>query len=511
MESRSSSQGGTPPEKPSGDSGSALSGSGGAPSGNVPSNGQGSAPGGGGNASVSYSAATTLDANTTVSDASYTSSSDAENALLVKDATVVLNNPTVSKTGDADGDNADFYGTNAAILAYNGANLTINGGNIETNGAHANAVFAYGTGEVNISNAKITTTSNNSGGIMVTGGGTLTANSLTVETSGNSAAAIRSDRGGGTMTISGGTYTSHGTGSPAIYSTADITVSDATLNSTTSEGVVIEGLNSVTLKNTVVTDNNTTNNGHSETHKNIFIYQSMSGDAEEGTGAFTAENSTFTTNSGDHFFITNTTAKITLKSNLFIQNDTSGAFLRAQTGYWGNSGSNGGKVTLDATDQDIIGDIIIDSISSIDMSLSHSYFKGTFSGEGTKTLTVSADSIVVLTGDSYVTTLNNATSDNLNIYANGYKLYVDGKEVSINQEAAPESFLSGLGANTEEVVTTATVEENTAETSSPWPILGAVGTGVLGGAIIAGILVFCYRKRCKRTKSPENNAQIDEQ
>ena len=69
---------------------------------------------------------------------------------------------------------------------------------------------------VNISDSTITTNQNNSGGIQTTGGGTTNASNLTVTTSGNSAAAIRSDRGGGTVIVDGGTYTTNGTGSPAV-------------------------------------------------------------------------------------------------------------------------------------------------------------------------------------------------------------------------------------------------------------------------------------------------------
>ena len=36
---------------------------------------------------------------------------------------------------------------------------------------------------------------------MTTGGGTMNANNLTIVTDGNSSAAIRSDRGGGTVTV----------------------------------------------------------------------------------------------------------------------------------------------------------------------------------------------------------------------------------------------------------------------------------------------------------------------
>ena len=93
---------------------------------------------------------------------------------------------------------------------------------------------------------------------MTTGGGTMNAYNLTVKTAGTSSAAIRTDRGGGTVKVNKGTYTTTGKGSPAVYSTADVTVSNATLKATASEGIVIEGKNKVTLKNCTLTDNNTT-------------------------------------------------------------------------------------------------------------------------------------------------------------------------------------------------------------------------------------------------------------
>ena len=478
------------------------------PGGTPPSGGPGGAPGGQGSSNVSHSGATELTSDATLSDQSYSSTGSAENALLVSGATVTISNPTINKTGDDSGDNSDFYGTNAAVFAYNKATLNITGGTITTNGSHANAVFAYDSGTINITDTKITTSSNNSGGVMVTGGGTLNATNLTVETSGNSSAPIRSDRGGGTLTIEGGSYTSSGTGSPAIYSTADITVKNAKLTATASEGVVIEGLNSVTLESTTVTDTNNKLNGNSETYKNIFIYQSMSGDAETGTGTFTAKNSTFITNKGDHFFITNTTAVINLTSNKFTNNDTTGAFLRAQSGKWGTSGSNGGNVTLNATSQEIIGDIVIDSISSLNMNLTGSYYKGTITNSGTVKLTLDANSIVVLTGDSYITSLSNATSDNSNIYANGHKLYVNGSEVSINQSEAPESFL-GNSAET----TTGEIQDVSSDNAEPSINMPILISCIVGGVLIIGVIVavIIKKKHNKKQKLPEAAPNENEQ
>lgn len=461
------------------------------PGGNPPSGGPGGAPGGQSSSNVSHAGATELNSNTNLSDQSYTSAGSAENALLVSGATITLTNPTIDKSGDDSGDNSDFYGTNAAVFAYQNATLNIYGGTITTNGSHANAVFAYDSGTININDTKITTNSNNSGGVMVTGGGTINATNLAVETFGNSSAPIRSDRGGGKINVEGGNYTSHGTGSPVIYSTADINVKNSTLTATASEGVVIEGLNSVTLENTTVTDTNNKLNGNSQTYKNVFIYQSMSGDAETGTGTFTAKNSTFVTNQGDHFFVTNTTAAINLERNKFVNNDSAGGFLRAEAGKWGSSGSNGGKVTLKASAQEIIGDIVVDSISSLDMSITGSYVKSTFKNDGVINLELDSGSIVVLTGDSYISSLTNATADNSNIYANGHKLYVNGSEVAINQAAAPESFLSGDATAGE----TQDVSGSGDGSGMNVPLLVS---GIIGAVIIiATVVVLVVRKKRK--------------
>ena len=257
---------------------------------------------------------------------------------------------------------------------------------------------------------------------------------LTINTSGTSSAAIRSDRGGGTVKVNGGTYTTTGNGSPSIYSTADITVNDATLVAKASEGIVIEGANTATINNCDLTDSNTKLNGQSITYKNIFLYQSMSGDASNGNATFTAKNSKITTNNGDTFYITNTTATINLTNNTIVNNDSTGNFLRAQKDSWGNTGSNGGNVILIMTQQNAEGNIVIDSISTLDMTMSeNSYYEGTINGSNeAKSITLKLDSTskIKLTGDSYITSLEDDDTTYSNIDFNGYKLYVNG--VAIN-------------------------------------------------------------------------------
>ena len=409
-------------------------------------------PGGQGEtaSNITYTANKEISEDSTIENGEYSSTTSNENAIIATgDVDVNLSNITVDKTGDSDGgDSSNFYGNNSAILAKDGANLTIKNATITTEADGANGVFSYGGSAttnnsssdgttITISDSTITTTGDNAGGIMTTGGGTTNASNLTINTSGTSSAAIRSDRGGGTVKVNGGTYTTTGNGSPSIYSTADITVNDATLVAKASEGIVIEGANTVTINNCDLTDSNTKLNGQSTTYKNIFLYQSMSGDASNGNATFTAKNSKITTNNGDTFYITNTTATINLTNNTIVNNDSTGNFLRAQKDSWGNTGSNGGNVgnvTLIMTQQNAEGNIVIDSISTLDMTMSESsYYEGTINGRNeAKSITLKLDSTskIKLTGDSYVTSLEDADTTYSNIDFNEYKLYVNG--VAIN-------------------------------------------------------------------------------
>ena len=389
----------------------------------------GKGPGENSNTNIDYTGATTITEDADYSKQIFESTNDNENALLIKNGTTNLTEVNVNKTGDNYDEDSDCYGTNAAILAIDDSVLNIKNSTVTTSGSHANAIFSYGKSTINVEDTTINTTKNNSGGIMVTGGGTINAKNLTITTEGNSSAAIRSDRGGGTENVDGGTYTTNGIGSPVIYSTADVTVENAELVANKSEGAIVEGKNSITLKNVKLTDSNTMLNGQSQTYKNIFLYQSMSGDADEGTAKFTAEDSTITTNKGDTIYVTNTTAYIKLKNNKIINND--GDFLRIEAAAWGKAGQNGGDVTLDLENQYIEGNIIVDGYSTLTMNLtSGSIFKGiiddNFEAKNIS-LKLSKDSKLVLTGDCHVSSLEDEDSTYSNIDFNGYSLVVNGE------------------------------------------------------------------------------------
>ncbi len=356
-------------------------------------------------------------------------SNDSEHVIEAAGEKASYSNIKVTKTGDSDeGDSADFYGDNSAIFATDGAELILSEIIADTDGTHANAVFSYGEGTtVNISDSVITTSGNCSGGLMTTGGGTTNASNLNIHTTGNSSAAIRSDRGGGTVNVNGGSYLTDGKGSPVIYSTADITVNDAVMESTSSQGVVVEGRNSVTLNNVTLTaDNNSKNSNKSEWFQAVMIYQSMSGDASVGLAEFTMEGGSLTNKNGDIFFVNNTSANITLTDVEIINQDENGVFLRAAAAGWGSEGSNGGRVNLYLNNQTLEGDILVDSISVLNMYLaSGTVYTGAVNedNEGKVYVEIEKGSKWILTGDSYITSLT-CEADAVDL--NGYTLYVNG-------------------------------------------------------------------------------------
>ncbi len=367
-----------------------------------------------------------------ISSKTFSSVSDSENALRADgDVNVVLTDVIIEKTGGqaAEGDACNFYGSNAAFLAMNGSRATINNSTIKSSTHGGNGIFSYGKGtEVIVNDCTISTTQGSSGGIMVTGGGKMNITNSQIETQGRSSAALRTDRGGGVLTVKGGTYTAHGEGSPSIYSTADIKVSDATLTATSSEAVVIEGKNSVALKDCIVSGNMRKENV--QNLQNIMIYQSMSGDAEQGRSSFSMEGGSLTSHNGDMLYVTNTSCNVKLQNVLL--NPFNDIFLKvvgndARNG-WGVIGKNGGTCNFEAINQKISGKIIVDQISSLEMTLTEgSQLNGSINNgnEGGKiSLHLDNASKWKLTGDSYLSSLSGEIK---NIDLNGHKLVVDGR------------------------------------------------------------------------------------
>ena len=382
--------------------------------------------GGGGQqsqATDSYEAVKEYTDDTTKKNKTVTSEGTDENAVhAYNGAEVSLSKYNITRTSEDSqgGDNSSFYGVGAAVLESDGT-MYLDDSAIETDSKGAAGIFAYNDGTVYTADTKITTKEDTSGGIHVAGGGKLYAWDMDVETSGESSAAIRSDRGGGEMVVNGGSYTSNGTGSPAIYSTADIAVNKADLTANESEAVCIEGLNSVHLFNSNLTGN-MSDNEQNDCTWNVILYQSMSGDSEVGNSTFEMDGGTLTAKNGGMFYTTNTESTITLSDVDITYADDNDFFLKCtgnsnQRG-WGTSGENGADCLFTAVKQEMEGDIVWDSISQLDFYMTDgSTLKGAVTddesnagngGDGYCNMYIEKGSTWTVTGDSTVTSLQNA-------------------------------------------------------------------------------------------------------
>lgn len=391
----------------------------------------------------SYTAVNEYIEDTTVSNETIESTGTDENAALISSgANVTLDNDTITRTSadSQGGDNSSFYGVGAAVLATDGT-AYVKDGSVTTDAAGGAGLFAYGDGTVYASGTIVKTTQDTSGGVHVAGGGTLYGWDLDVETNGESSAAIRSDRGGGTMVIDGGNYVSNGVGSPAVYSTADIAVSNATLTANGSEAICIEGLNSIHLYDCDLTGNMSDLDQNDNTWT-VILYQSMSGDSEVGNSTFQMDGGSLTSENGGVFYTTNTESTITLNNVDINYNDDNEFFLQCtgntnQRG-WGQSGVNGADCHFTGISQDMQGDVIWDSISDLDFYLTEgSSLTGAVvddesyageGGEGYCNVYVSADSTWTVTGDSTVSSLENEETI---VDSNGKTVTIQGTDGTV--------------------------------------------------------------------------------
>lgn len=373
-----------------------------------------------------FKGTTIVTENKSIAHESMTNTTADQNAFIGKNKAVIdIENSVFDKTGDTTSDdNSNFRGQNAVVLGIEGSQINIKGSNITSNSKGSNAVFATGEGSViNVENTNIHTKSDSSRGLDATYKGTVNGKNLTITTEGAHSATLATDRGEGTITTEAAKLTTSGEGSPVIYSTGNIIVNNVNGIANNSEIGVVEGKNSITLTNSNVT-------GYKD--NGFMLYQSFSGDAENGIARLKAENNTLTTHAtGAFLYVNNTTAEVDLSNNAISMPNTSTLVKAAADSRWGKTGENGGHLTLRTSNQELSGNIMADSISTIALDMTNgSSLVGAVNTDNTAkevTVKLSKDSNWILTGDSYVKSLNNEDTTGSNIHSNGYKLVVAEK------------------------------------------------------------------------------------
>ncbi|MBP3722486.1 MAG: hypothetical protein J6I62_04445, partial [Selenomonadaceae bacterium] len=344
-----------------------------------------------------------------------------ESAIIVRgNGNLTVTGGRLNKTGNSSNvDASNFTGQNAVVLVGDG-NAVLNNIEIVSDGEGANAVFSTGkNSKITLQNGKIITKKDSSRGLDATYGGSITAMDFEISTEGAHSGAVATDRGEGSITVARGKLITRGDGSPCIYSTGNISVTDSTGEAFGSEIAVVEGKNSITLERVNLT-------GHEK--NGVMLYQSFSGDADVGEATLFARDSTLTNRSnGAMFFVTNTKAVITLER--VGLNQDGNVLIKAAKDRWGSDGQNGGDFTFNAKNEQLKGDVLVDSLSKARMNLSqNTNWTGSLNKDNKASfvsLYLDGTSRLVLTADSYITELSGDDTEFKNIESNGFTIYYD--------------------------------------------------------------------------------------
>ena len=369
--------------------------------------------------------------NVTKTKQHYTATATDESGVVVtQSGTFNLSSSSVTSSGaTTSSDSSSFYGLNAGALVKKASKITLTDCKITTTGTGANGVFATDTlSSVVLTNDTLPCTSDGAHGVDATFGASLSLTDVVITTAGAHGAAISTDRGGGTVSVTRGNAVASGQDSPGIYCTGTISASDATISGAGAEAAVIEGANSITLTGSTLSGATGTRD------RCVFIYQSMSGDATGAHGVFTMTGGSLTWPSatGPLFYFTNTTGVVTL-TNVTLNNSSS-TLIKTGADQWGTTGKNGGIVEFTASNDVLTGSVVCDNISSVDLTLENgTSLAGAINTANTaKTinLTIDAASSWNVPADSYVPVISDPAGVSgqsiSNISGNGHTVTYDG-------------------------------------------------------------------------------------
>jgi hypothetical protein len=357
------------------------------------------------------------------------SAADSSAVYVGQGGSLELSKTSIAKSGKAsNNDESSFYGVNAALLVGSGGALSLSDAKIVTSGEGANAIVATGEGtKVVAKGLTIRTSANGSRGLHATMKGSIEAEDVDIETKGEHCAALATDRGEGTIAVTGGALSTAGEGSPVIYSTGEISATKVIGRATGSEAAVVEGKNSIALVDSEL---------YGAKLRGVMLYQSFSGDAGTGTASFTMTGGALEAAAGPLVYVTNTDAVLSLKA--VKAKAASGILFKAGSDRWGRKGSNGGHLRAVAESQELSGDIVVESGSSISLELAKgSSLSGKIQGAS---LSIGEGCSWKVTGDSRLVAIALPESDIATLVS---RIADGGHQVSYDQAAEANAWLGG--------------------------------------------------------------------
>jgi hypothetical protein len=306
----------------------------------------------------------------------------------------------------------------AGVAAIGAGRVALSNSRVTASGLAAPGIFSYGAGSaVAVSNARVAASGHVGAGVLALQGGAVSLTFVEIVTAGRSAHALVSGAGGGTITARQAAVEAMGPDSAGIHSAGLVSLVDSRV-SARAEAAVIIGPGAVLLTDTILTSRSPTQGG-------VLFQQGSAGPIPEASASFTMTGGSLSVADPERplFFVTGTTAEIILKG--VSLSSASGALLRAA------GGSTAAAVRLIADGQLLDGDVSVDALGSINLSLINGSALagalGVEQGAGAIVLNLDSASSWTVTADSYLSCLSDpaATSGtNLtNVFGSGHSVF----------------------------------------------------------------------------------------
>ena len=315
-------------------------------------------------------------------------------------------------------------------------------------GLHADAAQA-----VHSNGAVLQTTAEGACGVYAEKGSTIIANMLDVKTQGTGAAAVATSPEGGSVSIANSTLSTGGADAPLFVSAGTVEADNVTGAAAQSQIARVRDSGALAIVGSTLTSSATKAASDESVAGAVTLYRESENDATttpSKVALFQADGSSMKSalESGAFFHLANTSATIVL-SNCDIDFDaekvkllvaagsdaTSGlvSTTKSEASTFGTQGKNGVTATFTAIDQDLNGDIEVDSISSVGFYLLEgSKWTGTSNITSNNAGTALSDNIVVnIDATSRWIVTENATVSKLNIEKGGALVDEKGKAVTI--------------------------------------------------------------------------------
>ena len=338
-----------------------------------------------------------------------------------------------------DFDSSTLYGLNSTFIAKEGSEIFLEDSKLSSSISYSSAFFATGLETTaTLNNVELSTEKDNSSALNASSEAKIDISNSEIKTKGNNSDAIKTLDANSLININDSTIITEGQNSTLLYSKGKIEALNIK-GTSNSYLAIIEDRNSLELTNA-----NLITNGQDKTINEylgaflIYSQESASASNNYTSAKLDIIDSIIEINKDSSwydktplFYLTNTEANINITNTTL--NYGSDILLKAvANNEYGDIGDNAASVTLTATDQELTGEIIVDSNSKVRLNLNNSTYEGKINVDNLSSnvdVTFDYDSRWELTGDSYINILQITKTDYLRknvrkyIRSNGYNVY----------------------------------------------------------------------------------------